>query len=105
MFFSPLFELYFRYQKTVHDFLLYMTLYLIGYFVDGLLYYGFGYNLPTVSLLIFVCGFLIARFIIRRMGAQELFGGYAKYGVLYAMFLGIFMWFNYLILIRIPKFR
>lgn len=105
MFFSPLFELYFRYQKRINDFLLYMVLYLTGYFIDGLIYYGLGYNLPTVSLLIFVGGFIIARFVIRRKGLEELFGGYAQYGILYAMFLGIFMWFGYLVFFRIPKFK
>lgn len=105
MIYIPLFELYFMYEKRVNDFFVQLMLNLIAYSIDGLFYYGLGYNLPTMSLLIFVGGLIVIRFVIRLTGKQEIFGGFANYGLWYSSTLGVTMWLMYLFIVRAPKFR
>lgn len=103
--YSPLMELYFKHQKTVHDFLLQLGMIIVAILVDTGFFYGLRINLPTVSLFVFVVGYLGARAVIRAKGKQELFGSFANQGPLYCTFLSIWAWIVYFFFVRWARIR
>lgn len=104
MFYSPILDLYFKHEKYVHDFFVQFIIIIIAYVVDTYAVYEIGLNTPFLSLLIFIICYTGARYIIRVKEKQNLFGGFANYGVYYAFFLAIGCWLAYFLFIRLPRF-
>ncbi|VVA44129.1 conserved membrane hypothetical protein [Candidatus Roizmanbacteria bacterium] len=105
MMYSPLINLYSKYEKHVHDFIIQLFLIFLTYLIDWYIFYYLRINLLWISLFVFIIGFLFFRFVIKSFRMQKLFGGFVNYGLWYPVFLGFSMWLIYFFMIRVPKFR
>lgn len=105
MIYSPIVDLYSRYEKHVHDFFVQLVLIFLVYLIDWYIFYFLRINLLWISLFIFITGFLAFRFVIRYFKIQKLFGGFVNHELWYPIFLGFSMWIIYYFNIRVPKFK
>lgn len=105
MMYSPIIDLYSKYERHIHDFIIQLILIFSTYLIDWYIFYFLRINLLWISLCIFIIGFLFSRFVIRFLKIQKLFGGFVNYGLWYPIFLGFSMWVIYFFNIRIHKFR
>ncbi len=104
MFNSPLLEIFLKHQKFIYTFFVQAIIYVVVYSADYLAVKGYGYNKPMFSLLLFLIGYLLTGWIIRKFKKQNLFIGFPHYGFYYNGFLSLAIWAGYLFMVRIPKF-
>lgn len=105
MMYSPIIDLYSKYEKHIHDFVIQLILIFLAYLIDWYVFYYLRINLLWISLFIFEAGFIFFRFMIQSFKLKKLFGGFANYGLWYPLLLGFSMWLIYYFMIRVPQFK
>lgn len=104
MIYLPIFDLYRRYAKHIHDFGAYLLIYILVYLLDVYIYTAFNLNSNFFSLFAFVVIYQVTRDIIRILGRTQLFGGFVNHGRIYTLIMSITSWIAYLLFMRLQKF-